>query len=41
MGLPVLTSDEAIIAACRALNVATALPPPSSTGSDAIVRSKR
>lgn len=26
--LPVLTSDETIIASCRALGVATAVPPP-------------
>jgi hypothetical protein len=28
MGLPVLSGDAAIVAACRALGVATALPPP-------------
>lgn len=28
MGLPVLTSDEMVIEACRALGVATAVPPP-------------
>ena len=28
LGVAVLTNDEAIITACRALGVATALPPP-------------
>lgn len=36
MGLAVLTCDEHIIAACRALNVATALPPPVRQESMAI-----
>lgn len=31
-GLAVLTSDEVIVASCKALGVATALPPPGSAG---------
>lgn len=37
LGVAVLTSDDAIIRACQALGVATALPPPRSAGSDAVV----
>lgn len=36
MGVAVLSSDDAVIAACRALNVVTALPPPVRQESMAI-----
>jgi len=38
-GLIVLTTDETIIRACKALGVETALPPPRQAGSDGHLRS--